>query len=125
MTKLKLDHTSNVPSLDLSDEETMSALINADVLKPVQDKEAEATEHAIKELKSAKVTLTLSGAENAQLERMAAIKSQSVKDFIHTKIQELFIDANVGQPLISAPSKLSGSNVSSKKITAPTFLRSN
>ena len=125
MTKLKLDHTSNVPALDLSDEQTMSALINADVLKPIQDKEAEATEHAIKELKPAKITLTLSGAENAQLERMAAIKSQSVKEFIHSKIQELFIDANVGQPLISAPSMLSGSKVSNKKVTAPSFGRSN
>ena len=112
----------NNPELDLSDEETLTQLLAADVLKPKEDVETEAAEKAIKEAKGAKVTLSLSHAENAQLTRMASIKGQSVREFIHSKIQELFLDANVGQPLISAPSNLSGVKIGGKKITAPTGL---
>ena len=119
---MKLNHNQNenTPELDLSDEETLTQLLNADVLKPSTDVEAKATETAIKELKPAKVTLTLSGSENAQLTRMASVKNQSVKEFLLSKIQEMFLEANVGQPLISAPSNLSGVKVTGKKVTAPT-----
>ena len=120
MVKLKHQPNEQVPELDLSDEETLTQLMNQDVLKPKEDKEAEAAEAAIKDAKPSKITLTLSPAENAQLTRMAAVKSQTVKEFLMSKIQELFLDSNVGQPLISAPSNLSGNKVTGKKITAPT-----
>ena len=103
MPKLKHQSNEQVPELDLSDEATVQELLNADVLKPQQDTETKAAETAIKELKPVKVTLTLSPAENAQLTRMASVKGIDVKEFLHTKIQELFLDSNVGQPLISSP----------------------
>ena len=120
MPKLKHQPNEQVPELDISDEATLNELLNADVLKPRQDIEVKAAEKAIKELKPVKVTLTLSPAENAQLTRMASVKGVEVKEFLLTKIQEMFLDSNVGQPLISAPSSLSGSAVAGKKITAPT-----
>ncbi len=120
MPKFKHQPNEQTPELDLSDETTLTELLNADVLKPKQDTETKAAEAAIKELKPVKVTLTLSPAENAQLTRMASVKGVEVKEFLHSKIQELFLDSNVGQPLISAPSTLSGSAVKGKKITAPT-----
>jgi len=123
MPKLKHQPNEQVPELDLSDEATVQELLNADVLKPQQDTETKAAETAIKELKPVKVTLTLSPAENAQLTRMASVKGIDVKEFLHTKIQELFLDSNVGQPLISGPSNLSGKQLSGKKITAPSFSR--
>ena len=123
MPKLKHQSNEQVPELDLSDEATVQELLNADVLKPQQDTETKAAETAIKELKPVKVTLTLSPAENAQLTRMASVKGIDVKEFLHTKIQELFLDSNVGQPLISGPSNLSGKQLSGKKITAPSFSR--
>ena len=118
---MKLQHNGDTtPALDLTDEATLNELMNADVLKPSTDVEAEATETAIKELKPAKVTLTLSGAENAQITRMASVKNQSVKEFLLSKIQEMFLESNVGQPLITSPSNFSGTKVSGKKISAPT-----
>ena len=123
MPKLKHQSNEQVPELDLSDEATVQELLNADVLKPQQDTETKAAETAIKELKPVKVTLTLSPAENAQLTRMASVKGIDVKEFLHTKIQELFLDSNVGQPLISGPSNLSAKQLSGKKITAPSFSR--
>ena len=123
MPKLKHQPNEQVPELDLSDEATVQELLNADVLKPQQDTETKAAETAIKELKPVKVTLTLSPAENAQLTRMASVKGIDVKEFLHTKIQELFLDSNVGQPLISGPSNLSAKQLSGKKITAPSFSR--
>ena len=120
MPKLKHQPNEQTPELDLSDEATVTELLNADVLKPRQDIETEAAEKAIKELKPVKVAVTLSPAENAQLTRMASVKGLDVKEFLQAKIQELFLDANVGQPLISSPSNLSGFAVKGKKITAPT-----
>ena len=120
---MKLNHNGeNVPPLDLSDEDTLTQLLNTDVLKPQVDKETQATEAAIKELKPAKITLTLSGAENAQLTRMAEIKGCSIKEFILSTIHEQLLDSNVAKPLISAPSSLSGVATRGRKITAPTGL---
>ena len=121
MTKLKLDYKTN--ELDLSDEATMNALINADVLTQPTDKETQAAETAIKQAKGSKVTLTLNHAETAQLTRMAEIKGQSIKEFVLSVIHEQLLDSNIAKPLISAPSNLSGVAVSGKKITAPTFGR--
>ena len=120
MPKLKHQPNEQVPELDLSDEATLNELLNADVLKPKQDTETKAAEVAIKELKPVKVSLMLSPAENAQLTRMASVKGVEVKEFLLTKIQEMFLDSNVGMPIISAPSNLSGSAVAGKKISAPT-----
>ena len=120
---MKLNHNGeNVPPLDLTDEETLTQLLNQDVLKPKEDVETQAAEAAIKELKPAKLTITLSGAENAQLTRMAEIKGCSVKEFILTTIHEQLLDSNVAKPLISAPSSLSGVATRGRKITAPTGL---
>ena len=120
---MKLNHNGeSVPLLDLTDEETLTQLLNQDVLKPKEDVETKAAEKAINEAKPAKITLTLSPAENSQLTRMASVKNQSVKEFLLSKIQEMFLDANIGQPLISAPSNLSGNKVSGKKVSAPTGL---
>ena len=121
MVKLKHQPNEQCPELDLSDEDTLTQLLNQDVLKPVEDVENEAAEKAIKDTKPAKITLTLSAAENSQITRMAAVKNQSVKEFLLSKIQELLIEANVGQPLISSPSFLSNNATLGKKITAPTF----
>ena len=120
MPKLKHQPNEQVPELDLSDEITVQELLNADVLKPNKDVETKAAEKAIKQLNPVKVTLTLSPAENAQLTRMASVKGVEVQEFLRSKIQELFLDSNIGQPLISAPSNLIGSAVAGKKITAPT-----
>ena len=121
MTKIKVNHTTN--ELDLSDEATMNALINADVLTQPTDKETQAAETAIRQAKGSKVTLTLNHAETAQLTRMAEIKGQSIKEFVLSVIHEQLLDSNIAKPLISAPSNLSGSPVSGKKITAPSFGR--
>ena len=118
---LKLDYKTN--ELDLSDEQTMNALINADVLTQPKDKETQAAETAIKQAKGSKVTLTLNHAETAQLTRMADIKGQSIKDFLLSVIHEQLLDSNIAKPLISAPSNLSGVAVGGKKITAPSFGR--
>ena len=117
MPKLK-NHNQQTPELDLSDEATVQELLNADVLKPKQDVETKAAEKAVKQLKPVKVKLTLSPAENAQLTRYAAVKNVSIEEFLLTKTHELSLDSNVGMPLISAPSNLSGSAVAGKKITA-------
>ena len=119
MPKLK-NHNQQTPELELSDEATVQELLNADVLKPKQDVETKAAEKAVKQLKPVKVTLTLSPAENAQLTRYAAVKNVSIEEFLLAKIHELFLDSNVGMPLISAPSNLSGSALAGKKIKAPT-----
>mgnify|MGYP001301609234 CR=1 FL=1 len=120
MPKLKHQPNEQTPELDLTDEATVQELLNADVLKPNKDEETKAAEKAIKQLKPVKVTLALSPAENAQLTRMASVKNVSVEEFLLAKIHELFLDSNVGQPLISAPSNLSGSAVAGKKISGPT-----
>ncbi|MDA7437524.1 hypothetical protein N8463_02765 [Synechococcus sp. AH-601-P06] len=119
--KIKVNHTTN--ELDLSDEATMNALINADVLTQPTDKETQAAETAIKQAKGTKVSLTLNHAETVQLTRMAEIKGQSIKEFVLSVIHEQLLDSNIAKPLISAPSNLSGVAVSGKKITAPTFGR--
>ena len=79
--KLARDN-DNVLPVDLSDEDTLTQLLNTDVLKPQEDKETQAAEAAIKELRLAKLTITLPGAENAQLTRMAEIKGCFVKELI-------------------------------------------
>ncbi len=120
---MKLNHTGEqTPSLDLSDPATVKELLDADVLKASTDVETQAAEKAIKETKPAKVTLTLSPAEHSQLTRMASVKGQTVKEFLMSKINEMFIDSNIGQPLISAPSNLSGVKTTARKITGPTGL---
>lgn len=121
MTKLKLNYKTN--ELDLSDEATMTELINADVLTQPTDKETQAAETAIRQAKGSKVTLSLNHAETAQLTRMAEIKGQSIKEFVLSVIHEQLLDSNIAKPLISAPSNLSGVAVSGKKITAPSFGR--
>ncbi|WP_413441251.1 hypothetical protein [Synechococcus sp. MIT S1220] len=120
---MKINHTGEqTPELDLNDPATVKELLDADVLKPSKDDETEAVERAISQAKPSKVTLTLSPAEHSQLTRMAAVRNQSVKEFLHSKIQELFLDANVGQALISGPSNLSGNKTTARKISGPTGL---
>ena len=106
--------------IDLSDPQTVEELKGGDVITTKVDKEAEATEKAIKQAKGAKLTLNLNAAENAQLTRMASVQNKSVKDFLMSKIHELLLDGNVGMPLISGPSKFSGTAVGGKKVSAPT-----
>ena len=118
MPKLK-NHNQQTPELELSDEATVQELLNADVLKPKEDVETKAAEKAVKQLKPVKVTLTLSPAEIAQQTLYAAVKNVSIEEFLLTKTHELSLDSNVGMPLISAPSTLSGSAVKGTKITAP------
>ena len=79
--KLARDN-DNFLLVDLSDEDTLTQLLNTDVLKPQEDKETQAAEALIKELRPVKLTITLPGAENAQLTRMAEIKGCFVKEFI-------------------------------------------
>ena len=106
--------------IDLTDPQTLEELKNGDVITNNKDKELEATEKAIKEAKPTKLTLTLTPAEHGQLVRMASVQNKPVKEFLIGKIHELMLDGNVGAPLISAPSKLSGKAASGCKITAPT-----
>ena len=105
--------------IDLTDPKTIEELKGGDVLTANTDKETEAAEKAIKEAKPTKITLNLNPAEHAQLTRMASVQSKNVKEFLMTKIHELILDGNVGAPLISAPSKLSGHPVKGSKISAP------
>ena len=95
--------TSN-GDIDLTDAATVEALKEGNVLEAKPDKETVAAEKAIRNAKSATVTLKFNHAENSQLTRMAAVKGMSVKDFLLRQIHELLLDSNVAKPLISSPS---------------------
>ena len=104
--------------LDLSDQATVEQILNSDVLKPVQDKQLEATEKAISNLKPVKVTIELLPAEHAVVTRQAEILGLTVKQFLHKQLKELLVDQSVGKALISGPSNLSGNKVG--KVSGPT-----
>ena len=115
---MKLNYQSETPELDLADPETAKQLIEMDCLRKPDPAESE-VEQAIKQNKPLKVTLSFSGGEAAAIQRQADTTGQTPKEYLSQAIKQLLVDRNIGKPLVSAPSVVSGRKVT--KVGTPTY----
>jgi predicted DNA binding CopG/RHH family protein len=109
-----MTEVNNTPELDLSDEDTVRRLLEADVLKkPAVDTETVEIQDKIKKLQQ-KTTFSfkLNGVQLDDLKRKGAAKGVSWQDYLNEQIQLLIFEAPVGKPVINRPGFVSGGRVS-------------
>lgn len=107
--------TTNTPPLDLSDEETVRRLVEADVMKrPDTDAETKDIAEKLKKLQQKTTfTLKLNGNELEDVSRRAAAKGLDWKTYLEEEIRTLVFGAPIGRPVIDTPSYMKGGRVSS------------
>jgi predicted DNA binding CopG/RHH family protein len=105
--------TNNTPELDLSDEETLRRLMEVDVLKqPTVDEETLDIQTKLNKLKETTTfTFKLNGIQLEDVQRKAAAKGVSWKDYLTEEIQTVIFGAAVGKPVINRPSFVTGGRV--------------
>ena len=106
--------TNNTPELDLTDEDTVARLLEADVMRrPAVDEETQDIQTKIKQLQQ-KTTFTykVNGIQLEDLKRRAAVKGISWQEFLTEQINTLVFEAPVAKPIINRPSFVEGGRVS-------------
>ena len=109
-----MTETTNVPELDLSDEDTVRRLMEADVLKrPALDEETKDIANKLKKLQQ-KTTFSfkLNGNELDDVSRKAASKGLDWKTYLEQEIRTLVFGAPVGKPVIDSTAFMVGGRVS-------------
>ena len=108
---------TNVPELDLSDEDTLRRLVEADVmLRPAVDPETQAIAEKLKKLQQ-KTTFSfkLNGNELEDITRKAAAKGMDWNAFLEQEIKNLVFGAPIGKAVIDSSNFMVGGRVSAPK----------
>jgi len=109
-----MNEMNNVPELDLSDEDTVRRLVEADVMKrPDADTETKDIANKLKKLQQKTTfSLRLNGNELEDVQRKAASKNQDWKTYLEEQIRINVFGAPVGRPTIDSTAFMVGGRVS-------------
>ena len=112
-----MTEVSNVPELDLSDEDTVRRLVEADVmLRPDSDPETQAIAEKLKKLQQ-KTTFSfkLNGNELEDVMRKSAAKGMPWREYLEQEIKTLVFGDPIGRAVIDSSNFMVGGRVSGPK----------
>ena len=112
-----MTEVTNVPELDLSDEDTVRRLVEADVmLRPDADPETQEIAEKLKRLQQKTTfSMKLNGNELEDITRKAAAKGMPWREYLEHEIKTLVFGAPIGRAVIDSSNFMVGGRVSAPK----------
>ena len=112
-----MTEVTNVPELDLSDEDTVRRLVESDVMRrPALDEETQAIAEKLKKLQQrTSFSFKLNGAELEDVMRKAAAKGMPWREFLEQEVRNLVFGAPIGKAVIDRSNFMVGGRVSAPK----------